>query len=372
MDYFRVTYCLEAPQEKVEAVAEAVLLEQTTETPRSVGLRYPFVRHHMMGQIERLEPISNGHYELVLSLPVRGVENDPAQFLNVLFGNSSLHSHISLEDFDLPGAMAGFLPGPTFGINGIRDMVGVTGRPLTCSALKPIGLSTSEIAHLFRELAYAGIDIIKDDHYLADQSFAPFGERVRACLEVAEQVYANSGHRVLYVPNLSGSPDTIRRQAETAQALGVRAVMIAPMLTGLPTLHELCRTELTVPVIAHPSFSGSNNIRPSTLFGKLFRLFGADAVIFANYGGRFSYAADVCAEIATRLRADWMHVKPAFPVPAGGMDAARASELVHFFGVDSILLVGGSLLEAGEHLREKTKRFVEEVHAAAMMLQKNG
>lgn len=51
------------------------------------------------------------------------------------------------------------------------------------------------------------------------------------------------------------------------------------------------------------------------------------------------------------------------------MDADRVSELVRFFGLDSILLIGGSLLEAGDHLDSKARRFVENVHSAATTLQ---
>jgi ribulose-bisphosphate carboxylase large chain len=141
--------------------------------------------------------------------------------------------------------------------------------------------------------------------------------------------------------------------------------MMAPMLLGMPLLHELRTNLLEIPVLAHPSFAGSTRIKTATLLGKIFRLYGADAVIFANYGGRFSYPAEVCGDIADKLRAEWLGITTSFPVPAGGMDADRAEELVHFFGNDSILLVGGSLLEAGPELLQKSKRFVESVHAAA-------
>ena len=42
-------------------------------------------------------------------------------------------------------------------------------------------------------------------------------------------------------------------------------------------------------VLAHPSLGGIR-IAPELLFGKLYRLLGADAVIFTGYGGRFAYS----------------------------------------------------------------------------------
>ena len=58
---------------------------------------------------------------------------------------------------------------------------------------------------------------------------------------------------------------------------------------------------------------------PPVLLGKLFRLFGADATIFPNHGGRFSFSRDTCLAIAKAAREPWSHVLPALPVPAGGM-----------------------------------------------------
>ncbi|MEX0746918.1 MAG: RuBisCO large subunit C-terminal-like domain-containing protein [Rhodothermales bacterium] len=344
---------------------ESVLLEQTIETPVSVAEQHPFVRENMMGRVEQVVQDGAESYLATLSLPVLTAFSDPAQLLNVLFGNSSLHADVMLEDFNLPQTVTDLLPGPRFGISGLREAAGVHGRPLTCSAIKPVGLRIDEMAEICRAFGEAGVDLIKDDHYLANQSFATFHDRVRACQAVVEDVAERTGRRPIYVPNLSGTPDVVRRQAEWAQEAGVRAVMMAPMLLGMPLLHELRMKVLDIPILAHPSFGGSVRIKTATLLGKIFRLYGADAVIFANYGGRFSYPPEVCRDIAGNLRAEWLGLNKVFPVPAGGMDADRAEELVHFFGNDTILLVGGSLLEAGPALRDKSERFVESVHAAA-------
>ena len=368
MNFIAATYRVTGPNASDRI--DSILLEQTIETPVSVAERYPFVRENMMGRVHSVEEIGESEYLATMHLPVQTAFSDPAQLLNVLFGNSSLHAGVSLEDFHLPSSILHLLLGPKFGVEGLRRATGVHDRPLTCSAIKPVGMSIDEMATVCRGFAEAGIDLIKDDHYLANQSFAPFQERVLACQKTVEEVAEKTGRRAVYVPNLSGTPETVRRQAELAQKADVGAVMVAPMLLGMPLLHELRTQFLDVPVLAHPSFGGYAGIKAATLFGKLFRLYGADAVIFANYGGRFSYPPEVCREIAENLRAGWLDLKPAFPVPAGGMDAARARELVRFFGADTILLVGGSLLEAGPALREKSEKFVESVRVASEELSR--
>lgn len=364
MELLYATYHLDAGPAEAEVHARSVLLEQTIETPEGVAQRYPFVRDQMQGQIETLAPAVGGGYRLVLGLPIHTAAVDPAQFLNVLFGNASLHAHLTLEDVTLPPALHARFPGPRFGIDGLRALTGVTGRPLTCSALKPVGLRLDELATLCRLFAEGGIDLIKDDHYLADHPFCPFEDRVRRCQDTVEETAARTGHRAHYVPNLSGTPDQVHRQLDFARAAGVRVVMAAPMLLGLPCFYELVRRHPDVAVLAHPSFGGMPNIRPALLLGKLFRLYGADAVIFANYGGRFSYPQAVCADIAATLRAPWAAVRPAFPVPAGGMQVERTREIVSFFGLDTILLIGGSLLEAGPHLLDRTRELTDRVARA--------
>ena len=101
------------------------------------------------------------------------------------------------------------------------------------------------------------------------------------------------------MPNLIGTPATVLEQLKFAQDEGVCAVMIAPMLLGLPFMAEIVANHASVPIIAHPSFGGATRIAPELLYGKLFPLYGADATIFANFGGRFSYSGKRAASSPT-------------------------------------------------------------------------
>lgn len=365
MENLEVTYRIRVPEDQISDFAESVVLEQSVETPLKVALRYPYVRERMMGHVLSTTPEAESSFLVKVALPTETASVDPAQLLNVLFGNSSLHEEVELLDFNLPASVKAGFSGPRFGIEGIRRRTGVAGRPLTCTALKPVGLTVTELADLCRRFAEGGIDMIKDDHYLSDHPFSPFEERVTACQQAVDEVADRTGHRAVYCPNLSGTPGRVFRQAAFAQDHGVGAVMAAPMLLGMPFFFDLVRNHLEVPVLAHPSFAGSLRIREDSLQGKLFRLFGADAVIFANFGGRFNASKETCAATAAALRTDWPPFAASLPVPAGGMNAARSRELVDFFGLDTMLLVGGSLLEAGSELTDRTRAFVESVKEAA-------
>ncbi len=120
-----------------------------------------------------------------------------------------------------------------------------------------------------------------------------------------------TGRRCVYAPSLVGAPDALAKQARIAQDLGVGAVLVAPALVGMPAFAELVAKHLDVPgVLAHPSLAGAVRIAPPLLLGKLFRWLGADAVIFPNFGGRFSFDEATCAALAENARGAMAGYRP--------------------------------------------------------------
>jgi ribulose-bisphosphate carboxylase large chain len=368
----RVTYHVTAANPSdLDARVESLLLEQTVELPRA-ALRDPFVLENIVGRLVSVTTLGPDLHHVVIDFPISATGDDPAQFLNVLFGNSSIQEHVQLADFHLPQpgdwpARTKALPGPQFGSPGLRNVVNVHDRALTSTALKPIGLTVERLAALCSLFARAGIDIIKDDHGLANQSFHPFAERVRACQQAVREANRATGRQSIYVPNLIGTPATVLEQLRFAQDEGCCAVMLAPMLLGLPFLAEIVAQHASVPILGHPSFGGATRIRPELLYGKLFPLYGADATIFANFGGRFSYSRETCRALAGALvRPNEPGVLPTFPMPAGGIKYQNVADVLGFYGTEVILLIGGGLYEAGDDtaLYARAQEFVRHVGEA--------
>jgi len=138
------------------------------------------------------------------------------------------------------------------------------------------------------------------------------------------------------------------------------AVMVQPMIMGLSNFAKLVRENLGIAFFAHPTLAGAARISPRLLFGKIFRMLGADALVFPNHGGRFGYSPDTCRDLAQTALAEWW-CKPAVPVPAGGMTIDRVGEMLDFYGADVMLLIGGALLQARERLTQETAAFVAKV-----------
>jgi ribulose-bisphosphate carboxylase large chain len=361
METLLATFRIRCPAADVERRAEEVAREQTTELPAG-GVLVPGLEEAVVGRVAAIRSMEDLLHEFDVELPGVTQDGSPSQLLNMLFGNVSMHPDISLQDARIPDWLVDRFPGPRFGIEGVRRVTGVGRRAMTCTALKPQGLSAKQLSSLCARFAEAGIDLIKDDHGLADQSCAPFEQRVRVCQQAIDRAAERSGRRSVYAPNLSGSPRTVMNQLELALKLGCRAVMCAPMLLGMPLLADLARAAGSAVLIAHPSFSGAGRIAPELLLGRLMRLMGADAVIFPHAGCRFgSWSEETCWRLASRLREPWLDVRASLPVPAGGVDADRASELVRFYGSDVMLLVGGSLYLAGDVLGERAADFVRSV-----------
>ena len=363
----RVTYLVTAANPAdLEARVESLLLEQTVELPR-VALRDPFVLENILGRLVSINPLDDTRNRVVIDFPIIATADDPAQFLNMLFGNSSLQEHVLLADFELPTEWPGrkkALPGPQFGTAGLRKLTGVPQRALTSTALKPIGLSLARLAELCGLFAQAGVDIIKDDHGLGNHSFHPFEDRVRLCQQAVRDAARVTGRSSIYAPNLTGTPSTLLKQLKFAQDEGVGAVMIAPMLLGLPGLAEVVAEHATVPILGHPSFGGATRIAPECLYGKLFPLYGADATIFANFGGRFAYSRETCGRISRELtQPTTPGLASTLPMPAGGIKYHQVADVLNFYGREVILLIGGGLYEAGDDaaLRARAEEFVRHV-----------
>jgi ribulose-bisphosphate carboxylase large chain len=361
-DRFAGVYRLAGSKQEAETQARTVCLEQTVELPASV-VPPGFIRDRIVGCVESLRRRAGG-FEAVISYAVGSDAGELPQLLNVLFGNTSIKPGIRLDRLILPPAVLRNFPGPAFGRAGLRRLLGVHRRPLLSAALKPMGLSAEELADLAYRFALGGIDIVKDDHGLTDQPYAPFEERLRRCARAVARANRKTGFRSVYAPNVTAPYREVLERARQARARGAGALLLCPGLVGLDAMRAVAAdARVGLPILSHPAWQGSYVLHPAqgvshyALFGQIARLAGADASIYPNYGGRFAFSREECASIAEGCRAPMGKIRPILPCPGGGMSLDRIPELRHFYGREVIFLVGGGLLAHGPDLTENCRMF---------------
>jgi len=350
------TYHVRSDARAIAARAQGIAVEQSVEMPLS-AIEDRQILDDIVGRVDDIREISPGLFAVRIALARATVGDDAGQLINMLFGNTSLQEDVVLHDAELPDDLVAKFAGPNIGFAGLRERAGAGKRALTCSALKPQGLAPSRLAGLAARFARGGIDYIKDDHGLADQSYSPFAARCEAVAKALRE----SGAHARYVPSLTGDLDALRAQIAAAKSAGIDTVMVQPMIMGLSNFSRLVAENRDLAFFAHPTLAGAARIAPPFLFGKVFRMLGADALVFPNHGGRFGYTPETCRAIAGKALAEWHGLKPAVPVPAGGMTIHRVAEMLDFYGSEVMLLIGGALLDARERLTEATAAFVETV-----------
>lgn len=365
-----VSYSVSCSPGEIEEIAEGIALEQTVEMPKA-AIRDRRILEEIVGKVISISETDDDRRYLVrIAYPDVVTGFQIPQFFNFLFGNISFRPGIRVADIDFSEGFIGSFRGPKFGIEGIRELTGVFGRPFIATALKPMGTSAEELGNICYQFALGGIDVIKDDHGLVDFPFCAFRDRVTRCMNAVKRAEKRTGKRTLYFPNVTGRFEKIIEDIEFVLEAGAGGLLVAPFLVGLDCVRHISESGwIDKPLMSHPALSGiffghrESGIAPEIVLGKLFRLIGIDCSVYPNFGGRFTFDRETCAGIAGSLTGGFHHMKRSFPTPAGGMSLDNISEIAAFYGDDVILLVGGSLYSRSDDLEGNTRYFLERVMA---------
>lgn len=216
---FSIIYRLWGSEEEALEKAKDICLEQTVEFPGEL-VPEGVIKDNIVGKIEGFEPYDSESFRASISYPAEGTANEFTQLLNIIFGNISIKPGIRVERLELTEAVLKNFKGPRFGKEGLRKLLGAEDRPLLFTALKPMGLTNKEFAELAYKFALGGIDIIKDDHGISNQTFSPFEERVKLCSEAIARANRETGNKTLYMPNITAPSREILNRARRAKELG--------------------------------------------------------------------------------------------------------------------------------------------------------
>jgi ribulose-bisphosphate carboxylase large chain len=255
-------------------------------------------------------------------------------------------SVIKLMDIEFPETFLRHFEGPKFGIQGLRDMLGVHDRPIFFGVIKPnIGLAPEPFAELAYQAWLGGLDIAKDDEMLGDVEWSPLRQRAELLGRARTKSERVTGERKIYLANITDEVDRLIELHDIAVKGGANALMVNAMTTGLSAVRML-RRHTQVPLVAHFDFIAPFSQLPyfgvhSKLITKLQRLVGFDSIIMPGFGRRMKTADDEVLENVRECLNPMGHLKTVLPVPAGSQWAGSTGPLHQRLGTIDFGIVPG-------------------------------
>ena len=355
-------YCGAKPGTNMMKFAAALAVEQTTGTWIQVPGETPEVRERCIGrvvgvyetpsyQIEIPSDVTERHFIIRIAYPWANFGPQFAMMLSTVIGNISSSGKVKLLDLEFPDAFLSQFKGPKFGIQGVRDLLGVYDRPLLNNMIKPCtGLNPEETAKLAYEAAVGGVDVIKDDELVADAPHCPLKDRLKAVTEAVKRADEVKGEKTLFAFNITDRTDKLRDNALRAIDGGANCLMVNYFTIGMDAARMLTEDpEINVPILAHSDFTGAVYESPwsgmsATLIGsKLPRLAGLDMVIALSPYGKFPMMMDTFINAGLQMIRPMGNIKPIFPMPGGGTTQGHVEDLYKKFGNDVMIAAGGAI-----------------------------
>ena len=240
----RVRYRIETAGDP-EALATKIASDQSTGTFTALPGETDAVRARCAARVESVQPLDPadapslpdpggrgpyGRAEVVIAWPLEAVGTDIAALMTITVGGVFAVRGLTglrVLDFELPAAWSCH-PGPQFGIEGSRRLMGVPDGPMIASIIKPsLGLLPDETATVVRTLCEAGVDFIKDDEKLMSPGYSPLADRVAAIMPVIRDHEQRTGKRVMYAFGISSAdPDTMLRNHDLVAEAGGNAAVV--------------------------------------------------------------------------------------------------------------------------------------------------
>ncbi len=345
--------------------AQMIAIGQTAGTWNERWLhREQRLKQHL-AEVISIQEDAQGYNLAKIRFPEINVENDLASLLTMIFGKYSMVGIAKVTQVVLPETYG---QRAKFGITGIRATLGVFNRPLVMAIFKPaLGLSAEDHALILRQVATAGLDIIKDDEILGDLPIAPTLKRLIACGQVIQEIKEKTGRTVLYAVNVTGRADQLLARARQLVQEGANALLLNVLTYGFSVLEALAADPaINVPIFAHPAFAGAMCASPDyglsypVVLGTLMAYGGADAVLYPAHYGSLPFAPEDESQIRDILRS-----RNVFPVPSAGIRPSVIPQVLADYGQDVILNSGTGIMDHADGPEAGVKSFFAAINQLA-------
>jgi len=273
--------------------------------------------------------------------------NMPMLLLSISGNIFAFCDQVRLLDVYIPRSVAAKFNGPKFGIEGMRELLGVHDRPLCLQIIKPkMGMTPEETAAQVYQSALGGADLCKDDEMCSELDNCPFDARLEAVLKALDKAERETGEKTIYLVSITDEASRVHEKARRAVRAGATGLLVAYSV-GLSTFKDLADDpEINVPIMLHPSHMlGMIKTYHWVALSKLCRLSGADLMLSPSLWSSLQ-TCSIEEELRTSqtLRAPFYHIKRTWPMPSAGMYPGLAEVLIQEHGVDFVVPAGGGML----------------------------
>ena len=283
-----------------------------------------------------------------LAFPINAWHDNVPMMLLSIAGNCFAYSKdIRLLDVTFPKNMIKNFSGPKFGVEGIRELLGVKERPLSLHIIKPkMGMTPKQTADQVYKTAIGGADMAKDDEMTSDTYNNNFKDRLKYVMEAIDKAKEKTGKRMIYFCSITDEVYRLHERAREAVELGANGILITYSV-GLSAIREITSDpEINIPVMVHNSHMIAAMKSISwPVFTKLLRLCGADQTLTPTY---WSSIPMVSLEEGIRCQhvaqAPFYGFKKMWSMPAAGTYPGLAPVLISEYGKDIIIPSGGGML----------------------------
>ena len=353
------TYYVEDTKEDTDfidhlAQIQRLALEGSTASWVEVKEETPEVRERLSSKIlNYLEiPAPKGTKKAIVQLgfPIAAWEenvNVPMMLLSIMGNISAFPTDLRMLDLYVPRSVAAKFNGPKFGIDGLREKLGVYDRPLILQIIKPkMGMTPEETAAQVYQSALGGADLVKDDEMCSELANSPFEARLEAVLKALEEAERVTGHKTLYMVSITDEVDRVADKCRRAVELGATGLLFA-YSTGLSALKVIADDPaINAPILLHVSHMMALLPRMNfPVLSKLCRLCGADMMLTPSMWSSIPVASpEESLRVGQTLQAPFYNIKRTWPMPAAGMYPGLVDVLIQEYGIDFIVPAGGGML----------------------------
>ena len=295
--------------------------------------------------------IKKRHFIIRIAFPAWNFGPSFSMMLTTVIGNISSSGEVKLLDLEFPETFLKNFQGPKFGVQGIRDLLGVQDRPLLNNMIKPCtGLDPKATAKFAYEAALGGIDVIKDDELVANPPYCPLEERVKTVMPAVKEADKIKGEKTLFAFNITDRTENLKKNALTVMENGGNCLLLNYNTVGLDACRMIAEDpEIDVPLLAHSDYIGAVYESPWSgmslnLIGAVLpRMAGLDMIIALSPYGKFPMMEDAFIYAGYKMLQPFGHIKPIMPMPGGGTTQGHIQDIIDKFGKDVMIAAGGAV-----------------------------